>query len=90
MNSTEPPCQVSPPEPTAAEALQARFGDQWEIWREIRPGGSHGDWIARRWPTGGQPEDDREQLRALTVDALSALLSASGDERGDPRRMVAE
>jgi hypothetical protein len=71
------------PWPTEAETLQAAYCDQWEIWREIRPDGSHGDWIARRWPTSGdQPENACEQLPAPTVDALGELLSAADDEPG--------
>ncbi|MBX9391585.1 hypothetical protein ACFPZ0_05740 [Streptomonospora nanhaiensis] len=52
------------PWPTEAEALQAKYPD-WEISRELRADGTHGDWYARR---------DGTSLQAETPAALRDLL----------------
>lgn len=57
------------PQPSAAEALTAEYGGEWEIWREVR-GGHHGDWVARRWQG-----TDRPELRAATIEELADLLA---------------
>lgn len=64
------------PSPTVAEELQAAYGEDWEIYRELLSGGKHGDWIARRL----RPiEDGTNELRALTVDSLAERLEAEGE-----------
>jgi hypothetical protein len=62
------------PWPTAAEELEAEYGDDWEIWREVEPDGAHGDWIARRWPTAGQQDADLERIQGETIDGLREIL----------------
>jgi hypothetical protein len=62
------------PRPTAAEELAGEYADEYEIYREIGPGGTHGDWIAKRWPIEGQQDADRETLRAATIDGLRDIL----------------
>ncbi|WP_067796524.1 hypothetical protein [Actinomadura formosensis] len=59
------------PRPSPAEELHAKHGHAWEIWREVLPGGRHGDWVAHTLP--GAPSYRR--LRARTVEELDALLS---------------
>lgn len=59
---------MSEPHPSTAEQLRATYAPEWDIWRDVRPGGRHGDWIAQR-------PGDTEQLRAKTVPALAALLA---------------
>jgi hypothetical protein len=65
------------PSPTRAEELAAKYADQWEIWRDLRPDGTHGDWIAKRLTAD---VSEREHLRALTIDALGELLQRVGVE----------
>jgi hypothetical protein len=62
------------PWPTAAEMLQARFCDRWEIWRDLLLGHSHGDWIAKRLLGKDAPEAQGESLRAATVEGLEELI----------------
>jgi hypothetical protein len=62
------------PWPTSAEELAAEHIDGWEIYRDVARGGVHGDWIAKRWPTAGQQDADRETVPAPTIDGLRALL----------------
>lgn len=54
---------VETPQPSPAEVLLATYGDTWEIWREVKPDSTHGDWHAER-------HGDHKQLRAPTVQAL--------------------
>ncbi|HZB33642.1 MAG TPA: hypothetical protein VE465_26010 [Streptosporangiaceae bacterium] len=71
------------PLPSAAEELQARYSDQWDIWRELRQDGSHGDWIAARLPIADQ-EESSERLSAPTVEDLAEILrEATQDEDGE-------
>lgn len=58
--------------PSAAEVLAAEFGGEWEIWREMRPDGRHGGWIARQL----HAEDGTEplELRAPTISTLARKL----------------
>ncbi|GAA4226155.1 hypothetical protein GCM10022254_10250 [Actinomadura meridiana] len=65
MNAT-----VETPRPSAAETLRAKYGDEWDIWRELLPGGRHGDWLAETRP-GVEPH---QILRAATVNALTEQL----------------
>lgn len=58
------------PEPSQAERLLAEFGDRWDIWREVLPGGRHGDWCAETLP--GAPAHCL--MRAATVEELGARL----------------
>ncbi|GAB3444225.1 hypothetical protein GCM10027570_13420 [Streptomonospora sediminis] len=52
------------PWPTGSEILQAEWPD-WQIWRDRRDDGSHGDWCAEKnWMV----------LRAQTCDDLRELL----------------
>lgn len=55
------------PRPTQAEALRAEHGDEWDIWRELLPGGGHGNWIAERL-------DGTRRLTAATVEDLDQQL----------------
>lgn len=68
MNAT-----VETPRPSQAEALRAEYGDEWEIWRELLPGGGHGDWIAEE--LHGTGDDEPVRLRAATVEGLAEKLS---------------
>lgn len=65
MNAT-----VDPPQPSPAERLLAEYGDRWDIWREMLPGGQHGDWLAETLP--GAPE--HHLLRAATIEDLAEHL----------------
>lgn len=53
--------------PSRAEALQAEYGGEYEIYREYADG-AHGDWIARRWDGTGT------EHRATDISGLHALL----------------
>lgn len=61
------------PWPSLIERLEALYGSGWEIYRELLPGGTHGDWIAKRLRTedAGAPE-----LRAPTPQSLAEKLHA--------------
>lgn len=64
------------PRPSEAEKLIADYGHAWDIWRELLPGGGHGDWVADRLPgTGEEPQ----QLRAATVEDLRQALREAAD-----------
>ncbi|QBI56776.1 hypothetical protein [Streptomonospora litoralis] len=52
------------PWPTEAEILQTEFPD-WEIWRDVREDGTHGDWCASSGET---------LLRTTTCDELRGML----------------
>jgi hypothetical protein len=61
------------PWPSLAEEIQAIFGADWEIYREILSEGRHGDWIARRL----RPvEGDETEIRATGVRSLAERLNA--------------
>jgi hypothetical protein len=51
--------------------LRVKHGHEWIIWREVRPDGRHGDWLAQTLP-GASPH---RLHRARTVKELDALLS---------------
>jgi hypothetical protein len=51
--------------------LRAKHGPIWDIWREVLPGGRHGDWLAQTLPGASS----HRLLRARTVEELDALLS---------------
>jgi hypothetical protein len=74
------------PWPSPAEELEATYGDEWEIWRERLPDGSHGVWCARRWAADGGPDEEGEQVRAATIEALGAALRRSRHRQGGCRR----
>lgn len=61
---------VDTPHPSQAEALRAEYGHSWDIWREVLPGGRHGDWLAETVP--GVAE--HRQLRAASIDELTTQL----------------
>jgi hypothetical protein len=79
MNRHDRAADLHGPWPSPAEELEARYGDEWEIWRDRRSDGSHGDWCARRWATDGQPDDEREQVQASTIEALDEVLRRTSD-----------
>ncbi|WP_242892358.1 hypothetical protein [Actinomadura litoris] len=56
------------PRPSQAETLRAEYGDTWDIWREVLPGGGHGDWIAERL------SGESQTLRADNIAELADLL----------------
>ncbi|GAA4239001.1 hypothetical protein GCM10022254_57300 [Actinomadura meridiana] len=58
------------PYPSKAEVLQAEYAHEWDIWREVRPNGRHGDWVAETLPD----VPDHQLLRAKTIDGLAAQL----------------
>jgi hypothetical protein len=59
------------PWPTLSEELEAAYGEDWEIYRELLPDATHGEWIAERLrPTEGDPAE----LRALTIESLAEKL----------------
>lgn len=60
---------VDTPQPSPSEVLLATYGDEWDIWREMKPDGSHGDWLAEHLVKGTP-----SQLRASSVEALAELL----------------
>lgn len=62
------------PHPSPAEMLRAEYGHVWDIWRELLPGGRHGDWLAEMLPSAGESR----HLRAATVEALERLLRDAG------------
>jgi hypothetical protein len=75
MNSRNPRAtDLHGPWPSAAEELEAEYGDEWEIWRDVRPDGCHGDWIARRWATDDHQDTERGQVQAPTIERLRRIL----------------
>jgi hypothetical protein len=76
------------PQPSPAEALQAEFGDRFQISRDLLPGGSHGDWVARPWPSSDDRHVDPDQeFRAPSISDLRDLLARhTGDDRFDEGR----
>ncbi|GAB3661679.1 hypothetical protein GCM10027589_24150 [Actinocorallia lasiicapitis] len=75
------------PWPTISEALTAVFGGEWEIWRDLRADGSHGEWLARRLTGTARPT-----LRAGTIHDLAEQLAGdhgrarNTEPRADPPR----
>lgn len=59
--------------PTPAEILQSEYSDEWDIWRVVNPGGSHGDWCARALPTSSWAGTT---LTAPDTDELGQQLAA--------------
>lgn len=68
---------VETPHPSPAETLRAEYGHAWDIWRELLPSGSHGDWIARCLPTAADPDAEPQELRASGIEALAEKLRGS-------------
>ncbi|MBX6357820.1 MAG: hypothetical protein IRZ05_18440 [Micromonosporaceae bacterium] len=63
---------LSGPRPSLAEYVAADFGHAWDIWREVGPDGTHGDWVARELhPDGGA---EPRELRAATIPDLVDML----------------
>jgi hypothetical protein len=70
------------PQPSPAEALQAEFGDRFEIWRQRLPDGSHGEWVARPWRTSDHSTDVADhELRAPSITKLRELLAEQPTDR---------
>ena len=62
------------PWPSPIEELQALYAADWEIYRDLLPGGKHGDWIAnRREPAAGKVN----KITAPHVDSLARQLAAA-------------
>jgi hypothetical protein len=68
------------PWPSPSEKLQARYAGDWEIYRELLRGGTHGDWVAKRLrPT----QDGTDEIRATSVDSLAQKLEVESEEDRD-------
>jgi hypothetical protein len=62
------------PWPSHIEELQALYAGGWEIYRDLLPGGKHGDWIAkRREPALGRVNE----ITTRDVDSLARQLAAA-------------